>query len=266
MPEYIRTGFQDLDKKIGGFKRGDLTIIGARPAMGKSTFAINLAQNVTSNQNGVLFFSFELPNNELTDRLISCMSDVDGWKIRTGNLKDIDVKKMEHTINELKALPLYVVDDYNLVTSDLEKRIRKEAEEHNIEMVIVDYIQLIMDKTKCGRTEWVEKTLDTLSRLANELNITVVALMMLPRGVNDPMDPHPNMKTFREGAWDADIERYADTILCLHRPDYYRQSEEHFMPTNIVELTIREGDGDKDKPIELYFHPEYLRFMDKPAT
>ena len=257
----LKTGFRDLDKKTAGFQKGDLIIIGARPAMGKTTFAENLAYNAaTINNRGVLFFSMEMANAEIVDRMISDVSGVDNWKIRTGNVTDEDFGKIGDALGEMDSVPLYLDDSSSMTILELRNKARRAAHDHDIGMIIVDYLQLLQgtDRYAGNRVQEVTEISRGLKQLARELEIPVVALAQLSRSVTGRDDPRPVLSDLRES---GSIEQDADMVMFLHRPDYYRQNSDDYEPTNITELIIAKHRHGPVGKIELYFHPELLRFM-----
>ena len=221
----LKTGFRDLDNKTAGLQKGDLIIIGARPAMGKTTFAQNLAYNVAGiNKCGVLFFSMEMAKNEIVDRIISTTSNVDSWRIRTGNISNDDFAKIGDALGEMGEIPLYLDDTSSMTILELRNKARRAHHDHNIGLIIVDYLQLITgsDRYAGNRVQEVTEISRGLKILARELEIPVIALAQLSRGVTGRDDPRPVLSDLRES-------------------------------------------GAIGK-IELYFHPELLRFMNLDKT
>lgn len=257
----LKTGFRDLDNKTAGFQKGDLVIIGARPAMGKTTFAQNLAYNIaTINQKGVLFFSMEMAKNEIVDRMISDVSGVDNWSIRTGNLSDEDFAKIGDALGELGEAPIYIDDTSSMTILELRNKARRAVHDHDIGIVIVDYLQLIQgtDRYAGNRVQEVTEISRGLKILARELEIPVIALAQLSRGVTGRDNPRPILSDLRES---GSIEQDADLVMFLHRPDYYHQNDEDYEETHITELLVEKHRHGAVGKIELYFHPELLRFM-----
>ncbi len=265
----LKTGFRDLDHKTAGFQKGDLIIIGARPAMGKTTFAQNLAYNVaTRNGNrGVLFYSMEMASNEIVDRMVSDISGVDAWKIRTANLNDEDFAKIGDALGEMSEVPLYLDDTSSMTILELRNKTVRAAHDHNIGMVIVDYLQLLQgsDRYAGNRVQEVTEISRGLKTLARELEIPVIALAQLSRGVTGRDDPRPVLSDLRES---GSIEQDADLVMFLHRIDYYHMNEPDYQMTNITELILAKHRHGPVGKVELYFHPELLRFMslDKEHT
>lgn len=262
----LKTGFRDLDKKTAGFQQGDLIIIGARPAMGKTTFAQNLAYNIASiNKRGVLFFSMEMAANEIVDRMISDVSGVDNWKMRTGNTTDEEFQRIGDALAEMDEIPIYIDDTSSMTIMDLRNKARRAAHDHDIGIVIVDYLTLIQgsDRYKGQRVQEVTEISRGLKILARELKIPVVALAQLSRNVTGREDPRPVLSDLRES---GSIEQDADLVMFLHRPDYYRQNDDNYEETHITELLVQKHRHGAVGKIELYFHPELLRFMSLDKT
>lgn len=257
----LKTGFRDLDKKTAGFQKGDLIIIGARPAMGKTTFAQNLAYNIASiNKKGVLFFSMEMAANEIIDRMISDVSGVDNWKMRTGNLTDEEFSKIGDALAEMDEIPIFIDDTSSMTIVELRNKARRAMHDHDIGIVIVDYLQLISgsDRYAGNRVQEVTEISRGLKILARELEIPVVALAQLSRSVTGRDDPRPVLSDLRES---GSIEQDADLVMFLHRPDYYKQNDDNYEETHITELLVAKHRHGAVGKIELYFHPELLRFM-----
>ena len=262
----LKTGFRDLDKKTAGFQKGDLVIIGARPAMGKTTFAQNLAYNIASiNKKGVLFFSMEMAANEIIDRMISDVSGVDNWKMRTGNLSDEEFQRIGDALGEMDEIPLYIDDTSSMTIVELRNKARRAMHDHDIGIVIVDYLQLIQgsDRYKGNRVQEVTEISRGLKILARELEIPVIALAQLSRNVTGRDDPRPVLSDLRES---GSIEQDADLVMFLHRPDYYKQNDDNYEETHITELLVAKHRHGAVGKIELYFHPELLRFMSLDKT
>lgn len=262
----LKTGFRDIDKKTAGLQKGDLIIVGARPAMGKTTFAQNLTYNIASiNKKGVLFFSMEMAANEIIERMISDVSGVNNWNIRTGNVSEDEFAKIGDAMAELNELPIYIDDTSSMTIMELRNKARRAMHDHDIGIVIVDYLQLISgsDRYAGNRVQEVTEISRGLKILARELNIPVVALAQLSRNVTGRDNPRPVLSDLRES---GSIEQDADLVLFLHRPDYYKQNDDNYEPTHITEMIIAKHRHGEVGKIELYFHPELLRFMSLDKT
>lgn len=262
----LKTGFKDLDQKTAGFQKGDLIIVGARPAMGKTTFAQNLAYNVaTINKKGVLFFSMEMASNEIVDRMISDVSGVNNWNIRTGNVSDDDFAKIGDALGEMGEVPIYIDDTSAMTMLEIRNKARRAKHDHDIGLIILDYLQLITgsDRYKGNRVQEVTEISRGLKQLARELEVPVIALAQLSRSVTGRDDPRPVLSDLRES---GSIEQDADLVMMLHRPDYYHQNEDGYEETHITELLIQKHRHGGIGRIDLYFHPELLRFMSLDKT
>ena len=262
----LKTGFRDLDNKTAGFQKGDLIIVGARPAMGKTTFAQNLTYNIASiNKKGVLFFSMEMAKNQIVDRIISDVSGVDNWKMQTGNLSDEEFSRIGDAMGEMDELPIYIDDTSSMNIMEIRNKARRAMHDHDIGIVIVDYLQLIQgsDRYAGNRVQEVTEISRGLKILARELEIPVVALAQLSRRVTDRENPRPVLSDLRES---GSIEQDADLVMFLHRPDYYKQNDDNYEETHITELLIAKHRHGAVGKIELYFHPELLRFMSLDKT
>lgn len=262
----LKTGFRDLDKKTAGLQKGDLIIVGARPAMGKTTFAQNLAYNIADiNKKGVLFFSMEMAASEIIDRMISDVSGVDNWKMRTGNLSDEEFSRIGEALGEMDQIPIYIDDASSMTVMELRNKARRAMHDHKIGVVIVDYLQLIAgsDRYRGNRVQEVTEISRGLKVLARELEVPVVALAQLSRSVTGREDPRPVLSDLRES---GSIEQDADLVVFLHRPDYYKQHDDDYEETHITELLIAKHRHGAVGKVELYFHPELLRFMSLDKT
>ncbi len=256
----LKTGFHDIDKKTAGFQKGELVVIGARPAMGKTTLAQNLAYNVAKiNKCGVLFFSMEMSSDEIVDRILSDISDIKSWNIRNGLLSDDEFSKIGNSLSDLDETPLYIDDSSSMNVLDLRNKARRAAHDHNIGMIILDYLQLLQgtDRYAGNRVQEVTEISRGLKTLARELEIPVVALAQLSRNVTGREDPRPVLSDLRES---GSIEQDADLVMFLHRPDYYHQNDDSYTPTNTTELIIAKHRHGSLGKIDLFFEGDYNRF------
>lgn len=260
----LKTGFPDIDKKTAGFQKGDLIIIGARPAMGKTTLAQNLAYYIASiNKKGVLFFSMEMAKNEIIDRIISDVANVDNWNIRTGNISDEEFARIDDAINEMDGVPIYIDDSSALTIHEIRNKARRAMHDHEIGTVVIDYLQLITgsDRYKGNRVQEITEISRGLKILARELEIPVIALAQLSRNVTGRDDPRPVLSDLRDS---GSIEQDADLVMFLHRVDYYKKKDEE--DTNITELIIRKHRHGAIGTIELFFDGAHSRFMSLDKT
>ncbi|MBO7664815.1 replicative DNA helicase [Candidatus Saccharibacteria bacterium] len=262
----LKSGFRDLDNKTAGFQKGDLVIVGARPAMGKTTFAQNIAYNIAKyNNKGVLFFSMEMAANEIIERVISDVSGVDNWHIRTGNITDEEYSRVTDAMAELDDLPLYIDDTSSMSIMELRNKARRAMHDHDIGIIIIDYLQLIQGTNRYAgnRVQEVSEVSRGLKILARELKVPVIALAQLSRNVTGRDDPRPVLSDLRDS---GSIEQDADLVVFLHRPDYYKIHDDNYEDTHITELIIAKHRHGAVGKVELYFHPELLRFMSLDKT
>ncbi|MBR1801672.1 replicative DNA helicase [Candidatus Saccharibacteria bacterium] len=257
----LKTGFADLDKWTAGLQKGDLIIVGARPAMGKTTFAQNLAVNAAEiNQKTVLFFSMEMAKAEIIDRMISPAADVDAWNIRTGNISDEEFSRIGDALGEMSDIPLLIDDTSNMTILELRNKARRAAHDHDIGLIIVDYLQLIQgsDRYAGNRVQEVTEISRGLKILARELEVPVVALAQLSRNVTGRDDPRPILSDLRES---GSIEQDADLVMFLHRVDYYNKNKPDYVQTNITELIMAKHRHGPTETIELFFDSKKNRFL-----
>lgn len=255
----LKTGFRDLDNITAGFQKGDLIVIGARPAMGKTTLAQNLAYNIADiNKRGVLFFSMEMAANEIIDRMISGVSGVDSWKMVTGNLSEDEFSKIGDALGEMDEVPIYIDDTSTMTIVELRNKARRAVHDHDIGAIVVDYLQLISgsDRYAGNRVQEVTEISRGLKILARELKIPVIALAQLSRNVTGREDPRPVLSDLRES---GSIEQDADLVIFIHRVDYYKKPDEE--DTNITELLIRKHRRGAIGKVDLYFDGKHSRFM-----
>ena len=202
----------------------------------------------------------EMAANEIVDRMISDVSGIDNWSIRTGNISDDDFAKIGDALGEMGETPVYIDDSSTMTVLELRNKARRVKHDHDIGLIVVDYLQLITgsDRYKGNRVQEVTEISRGLKQLARELEVPVIALAQLSRNVTGRDDPRPVLSDLRES---GSIEQDADLVMMLHRVDYYHMNEEGYEPTNITELLIQKHRHGSVGKVELYFHPQLLRFM-----
>lgn len=255
----IRTGYRDLDTMTAGLQRSDLIVLAARPAMGKTTLVTNLAYNVaTVARQPVLFFSLEMSKEQLVDRMLADASGVDAWNIRTGNLSDDDFSKLSEAMGEMAEAPIYIDDTPGLSVLEMRTKARRAAHEHPLGLIIVDYLQLMQaanSRSDGNRVQEVSEISRGLKLIARELNVPVIALSQLSRSVESRSPQVPQLADLRES---GSIEQDADIVMFIYREAYYNPETERENITDLIIAKHRNGPVGK---VELYFHPERLRFM-----
>ncbi|NTW61989.1 replicative DNA helicase [Candidatus Saccharibacteria bacterium] len=254
----IRTGYRDLDNMTAGLQRSDLIILAARPAMGKTTLVTNLAYNVaTVAKQPVLFFSLEMSKEQLVDRMLADASGVDAWNIRTGNLSDDDFSKISEAMGELAEAPIFIDDTPGLSVLEMRTKARRANHDQPLGLIIVDYLQLMQGSGRDGgnRVQEVSEISRGLKLIARELNVPLVALSQLSRSVESRSPQIPQLADLRES---GSIEQDADIVMFIYREAYYNPETER---ENITDLIIAKHRNGPTGKVELYFHPERLRFM-----
>lgn len=254
----VRTGYHDLDNMTAGLQRSDLIILAARPAMGKTTLVTNLAYNVaTIAKQPVLFFSLEMSKEQLVDRMLADASGVDAWNIRTGNLSDDDFSKLSEAMGELAEAPIYIDDTPGVSVLEMRTKARRAMHEHPLGLIIIDYLQLMQGSgnSQGNRVQEVSEISRGLKLIARELNVPVIALSQLSRSVESRSPQIPQLADLRES---GSIEQDADIVMFIYREAYYNPETER---ENITDLIIAKHRNGPTGKIELYFHPERLRFM-----
>ena len=260
----IATGYRDLDNMTAGLQRSDLIILAARPAMGKTTFVTNLAYNVaTIAKQPVLFFSLEMSKEQLVDRMLADASGVDSWNIRTGNLSDDDFAKLSEAMGEMAEAPIYIDDKPGLTVLEMRTKARRASHEAPLGLIIVDYLQLMQGSGKSdgNRVQEVSEISRGLKLIARELNVPVIALSQLSRSVESRSPQIPQLSDLRES---GSIEQDADIVSFIYRPGYYEPDNPEF--ENITKLIIAKHRNGPVGHIDLFFHPERLRFMSLDKT
>ncbi|MBQ2371208.1 MAG: replicative DNA helicase [Muribaculaceae bacterium] len=220
----LATGFNDLDKVTSGWQRSDLIIIAARPAMGKTAFVLSMAKNMAVDLNTpVAIFSLEMSNVQLVNRLISNVCEIEGEKIKSGRLSDMEWDQLNTRIKNLYQAPLYIDDTPSLSISELRTKARRLVRERDVKMILIDYLQLMnASGMKFGSREQEVSTISrNLKALAKELNIPIIALSQLNRSTETREDKRPVLSDLRES---GAIEQDADIVCFIHRPEYYFRS------------------------------------------
>lgn len=255
----VPSGYRDVDAKLAGFQRSDLIILAARPSMGKTTLALNFAHNIATQQKqSVLVFSLEMSKEQLVDRMLAEEAGIDAWNIRTGNLTDDDFERLGTAMGVLSEAPIYIDDTPGISVLEMRTKARREAHQHPLGLIIVDYLQLMSGGGKGGgdnRVQEISEISRGLKMIARELNVPVIALSQLSRSVESRTDKRPQLSDLRES---GSIEQDADVVMFVYREDYYNPDTDR---KHITDLLIRKHRNGAIGTVELYFHPERVRFM-----
>ena len=277
----LKTGLNDFDKKIGGLHKSDLIIIAGRPSMGKTAFATNIASNICNGKNNdnktnVLFFSLEMSSEQLATRVISELSQISSEGIRTGNISKTDFEKIIRASEKLKNLSLFIDDSPALTISSIRTRSRRLKRKFGLDLIIIDYLQLITGESRNSNDNRVKEISDItrgLKAIAKELNIPVVALSQLSRKVEEREEKRPQLADLRES---GSIEQDADLVVFLYREEYYlarteppEGTEKHAMWTskmekvhNIAEAIVAKHRHGPISRVKLHFSATNTKFSD----
>ena len=255
----IPTGFSYLDKVLGGgFHRSDFIVIGARPAMGKTSFALNLARNIAMKNRKVLFFSLEMSKEQLAQRIISTEARIISNKLRTGDINDSDWEKLGLALQNLVNCELYFDDQANINVNEMKARALRMKD---VDCIVIDYLQLMSGtKRSENRVNEVSEITRGLKMMAKDLNIPVVTCSQLSRGVAKNSNDHrPQMTDLRES---GTIEQDADIVLMLHREDYYKNNEDDsdIESANIAEVIVGKNRHGSTETVKVAWNPEFTMF------
>ncbi len=260
----IATGFTDLDYRTAGMQPSDLVLIAARPSMGKTAFVLNIAEHVAFKQNKcVAIFSLEMSKEQLVNRMFSLESSVDAQKLRTGQLNDQEWERLIESAGVIGRSQLIIDDTPGISISELRSKCRKFKLEHNLSMIIIDYLQLMSGS---GRSDSRQQEISDISRslksVARELNVPVLALSQLSRAVEQRPDHRPMLSDLRES---GAIEQDADVVMFIYRDDYYNHDTEK---KGVSEIIIAKQRNGPIGTVELAWLPEYTKFanLEKPRN
>ncbi|HSW79260.1 MAG TPA: replicative DNA helicase [Candidatus Saccharimonadales bacterium] len=255
----VPTGFKDMDSMLAGLQRSDLFILAARPSMGKTALALNIAHNVAvMAKEPVLIFSLEMSKEQLVDRLLSMESGVDAWALRTGNLTDSDFEKIGQAMGALSEAQIFIDDTPGITVGDLRTKARREAHQRQLGLIIVDYLQLMSGGSKFGgdfnRVQEISEISRGLKGIARELNVPLIALSQLSRSVESRSPQIPQLADLRES---GSIEQDADVVAFIYREDYYNPETDR---KNLTDILIKKHRNGPTGGVELYFDRDRQKF------
>lgn len=255
----IETGFYDFDKLITGLHEDQLIVLAARPAMGKTALALNIAQNVATKSNkAVAVFSLEMGAESLVERMLSAEGTIINNHIRTGNLTVNEWQRLIYAQGQLAEAPIFIDDTAGVKITDIRARARRLSQETDgLGLIVIDYLQLIQGSRSDNRQQEVSEISRQLKIIAKELKVPVIALSQLSRGVEQRNDKRPIMSDLRES---GSIEQDADIVAFLYRDAYYQDKKEGQPENDITELIIRKNRHGNLGTVKLYFHKEYTKF------
>ena len=257
----ISTGYKSFDEKLGGFKRGDLIIVAARPSMGKTAIALNFAQNVAKKNRHVAIFSLEMSKEQLTDRLIAAAMAVDSWKLQKGKLTEDEFARMGDALETLSHSKIYLDDSpAGEGLTSIKSKARRLKMESGLDLIVIDYLQLMSNGNSLNRVQEVSEISRGLKSLARELDVPVIALSQLSRQLESRPDKRPVMSDLRES---GSIEQDADIIAMLYRDEYYNEFSETPGVTNVL---IRKNRNGPIGQVDLKFEKSQQKFYEIERT
>ena len=248
--------FDELNRRTGGFHGGELILIAGRPGMGKSSFAVNIAEHVSiTDKKTVAIFNLEMPKEQIVNRIICSQALVNSNKIRTGDITGEDWEKIGAIVNRVATAPMYIDDTASITVSEIRAKCRRLKQTKNLELIVIDYLQLMQSS---GRTESRQNEIAEISRslkiLAKELNIPVIALSQLSRAAESRSDKRPMLSDLRES---GAIEQDADMVMFLYRDEYYNPDTED---KNLAECIVAKNRSGETGMFKLGWKGEYTKF------
>ena len=256
----VPTGFKELDEVVNGFQNSNLVVIAARPAMGKTAFSLNIAeQTAVKNGSTVMIFSLEMSKEQLGQRLLSSEARVDLKKLQRGKLESDDWKRINIALDELNKAKIFIDDTPEVSFAEIRNKCRRLKAEHGLDMVLVDYMQLMKSPEKAdNRQAEISAISRNLKLLAREMDCPVVAISQLSRGPEQRQDHHPNLADLRES---GAIEQDADLVIFLYRDEYY--NPDTTQKPGICEVDVAKNRHGETKKVELTWIDRYAKFSDK---
>lgn len=253
----LPTGFRDLDRMTSGLQPSDLILVAARPSMGKTAFTLNIAQNVGVRQHKtVAFFSLEMSQEQLVQRLLCQIAHIDSQKLRTGQLNsDEEWTRLTDACDKLYESPIYIDDTPGIAVAEMRSKARRLKSEHGLDLIIVDYLQLMQGRNAESRQQEISEISRSLKALARELKVPLIALSQLSRSVESRQDKRPMLSDLRES---GALEQDADIVSFLYREDYYDKETENQHITEVILAKHRNGPVGS---VKLYFKNEFTLFL-----
>lgn len=253
----LSTGFYDLDIKLSGLQKSQMILIAARPSMGKTTFALNIAENVAIKENKtVLIFSLEMSKEQLTSKLISSITKINIQKLQTGNLDDSDLDRLVKGTEIISKAKIYIDDTPNISITEMRSKCRKLKFSTNIDLIIIDYLQLMSGNTRNeNRQQEVSEISRFIKALSKEINCPIIALSQLSRAPEQRSDHRPMLSDLRES---GSIEQDSDIVMLLYRDEYYNKDTEY---KNIAECIIAKHRNGEVGNIKLAWIGQHSKFV-----
>ncbi|MBD3360888.1 replicative DNA helicase [Candidatus Peregrinibacteria bacterium] len=256
----LPTGFKSLDNILSGFQSSDLIVLAARPSMGKTAFALNIAQNIAKRGDAVGIISLEMSKEQLVERMFCSLLSVDSWKMRTGKLTDDDFSKIGAVMDELNSMKIYIDDSIGNSIAELKAKARRLKMESGLDFLVVDYLQLMtadhFKSYQSNRVQEISEISRALKSLSRDLSIPILAISQLSRAVELRPSKIPQLSDLRES---GAIEQDADVVLMMYREDYYEEDTDR---KEITDIFIRKHRNGPVGHTELSFKKEQMKFLD----
>lgn len=257
----VTTGIHDIDKVTNGLQRSDLILLAARPSMGKTALALNIAANAAREKKVVALFSLEMSKTQLGNRLMSTWSGINSQYLNTGVFSDDDMKSLLRALDDLSPLKLFIDDTAGISLLELRSKARRLRHEHGLDLVVIDYLQLMQGGrvrlTEQNRQQEISEISRNLKALARELDVPILALSQLSRQVEMRADKKPQLSDLRES---GSLEQDADIVMFLYRDEYYNRDDAE--NKNIAELIFAKNRNGPTTSVHLQFNKEIMRFGD----
>jgi replicative DNA helicase len=259
----LATGYYDLDDMLNGLQKGEMIIVAARPSMGKTALAMNLIEYIAADTRlPCAIFSLEMSKQQLAQRMLCSRGGIDAHKLRKGMLQAQEYQKLATVVGELAKAPIWVDDSAGLTPLELRAKARRLKRQHDIQCVMIDYMQLMDNPGPENRQQQITEISRAIKSVSRELNVPVIALSQLNRASEGRDGHRPRMSDLRES---GSIEQDADVVIILHREDYYKMSEPDFQPDNIAELIIAKQRNGPTGTVKLTFQTKTTRFENLSA-
>ena len=255
--EGVKTKIIGLDKLLNGLQKSDLILLAARPSMGKTALALNIARNAASLGKRVAVFSLEMSKGQLGKRLLSTTSGVNSQYLNTGNISDNDMDSLIQATDELAGLKMFIDDTAGQSLLEMRSKIRRLAHEFGLDLIVIDYLQLMQGGRQENRQQEISEISRSLKALAREMDVPILALSQLSRSVELRAEKKPQLSDLRES---GSLEQDADIVMFLYRDEYYNRDDENNQ--NMAELIIAKNRNGPTTAINLYFEKETMRFAD----
>ena len=254
----VPTGFRDLDKMTSGFQESDLIIIAARPSMGKTALALNIGQYAAVEEDtSVAIFSLEMSKSQLVQRMLCSEAQVNSHRLRTGQLRDTDWRRLSQAAGRLGESDIFIDDTPGITVMEMRAKARRIKAEHGLDLILIDYLQLMQGSGGAeSRQQEVSKISRSLKGLGRELNVPVVSLSQLSRAVEQRNDKRPQLSDLRAS---GSIEQDADVVAFIYRDEYYNPDTEK---KGITEIIVGKQRNGPVGTVELAFQKEYTKFVD----